>query len=53
MDERIKQIAAEGGERDKLVNICRTMPITEVRKLLIELQDRFPKRADTTWVTEI
>ena len=47
MMEKIKAVAEQGGERDRLVEIVRTMPLTEARKLLVELMERFPVSCTT------
>lgn len=43
MEEKLKAIAEKGKERDRAVQIIQRMPLDEVRKLLVDLLERFPE----------
>ena len=47
IEEKLKAVAEQGGERDRLVEIVRRMPLVEARKLLVDLIERFPVSCTT------
>ena len=47
MEAKLKAIAEQGGERDRLASLVQTLPLDEVRKLLADLLDRFPQSVST------
>ena len=46
-------VVAAGSERLRLEQLLRTLPLDEVRKLLIEMQERYPMNPTTTYTWQI
>lgn len=46
-------IVSAGKERDRLEQLCRSLPLDEVRKLIIELSERYPLNPNTAIVWQV